>query len=110
MDAQALRYLRATNRGDLIGLVERYTKAQGLFRVDGAPVPAFDEQMDLDLATIRQDSLVRTREAMRAGMTQDLATHLDLEGRFMNELGASDDYREGVAAFTEKRPARFTGR
>jgi 2-(1,2-epoxy-1,2-dihydrophenyl)acetyl-CoA isomerase len=27
----------------------------------------------------------------------------------MRELGHSDDYREGVAAFVEKRPAHFRG-
>ena len=53
VDAQTLRYLKATDRGDLIDLVERYTKAQGLFRENGTASPAFDEQMDLDLASIR---------------------------------------------------------
>ena len=53
VDAQSLRYLRSTDRGDLIDLVERYTKAQGLFRVDGAPTPSFDEMLELDLATVR---------------------------------------------------------
>src|SRR5207247_276738 len=53
VDAQSLRYLEATNRGDLVDLVQRYTKAQGLFRVDGASAPTFDEMMELDLATVR---------------------------------------------------------
>src|SRR5436853_229265 len=53
VDAQTLRYLRATNRGDLVELVERYTRAQSMFREQGMTAPAFDEQMDLDLATIR---------------------------------------------------------
>ncbi|MDO8506141.1 MAG: aconitate hydratase AcnA, partial [Candidatus Limnocylindria bacterium] len=53
VDAQSLRYLTQTGRGDVVDLVERYTKAQGLFRLDGAPVPAFDETMELDLASVR---------------------------------------------------------
>src|SRR6266850_3013807 len=53
VDAQSLRYLEQTGRGDVIDLVERYTKAQGLFRLDGAPTPAFDEMLQLDLSTIR---------------------------------------------------------
>ena len=53
VDAQTLRYLRATNRSELTDLVERYTRAQGLFRADGMAAPSFDEQLDLDLATVR---------------------------------------------------------
>jgi aconitate hydratase len=56
VDAQSLRYLEQTGRGELIDLVERYTKAQGLFRVDGAPAPVFAEHLELDLATIRRAS------------------------------------------------------
>ncbi len=53
VDAQSLRYLELTGRGELVDLVQRYTKAQGMFRVDGAATPAFDEVMEFDLATVR---------------------------------------------------------
>jgi len=53
IDAQTLRYLRITGRGDVVELVERYARAQGLFRVDGAPIPAFDEVIEMDLTTVR---------------------------------------------------------
>ena len=53
VDQQTLRYLEQTGRGELVPLVEAYTRAQGLFRIDGAPVPAFDESVELDLASIR---------------------------------------------------------
>ena len=43
------RYLRFTGRGDLVDLVERYTKEQGLFRADGDPEPVFTEVLELDL-------------------------------------------------------------
>ena len=54
--------------------------------------------------------LVRTREAMDAAATQGLAAQLDVERDLQRELGYTDDYAEGVAAFAEKRAARFTGR
>ncbi len=37
------------------------------------------------------------------------AAQLDLEAKLQIEAGLSADYAEGVAAFREKRPARFTG-
>ena len=39
-----------TGRGDVIDLVERYTKEQGLFRTDGDPDPVFSETLELDLS------------------------------------------------------------
>jgi 2-(1,2-epoxy-1,2-dihydrophenyl)acetyl-CoA isomerase len=54
--------------------------------------------------------LVRTREAMRAGSMHTLAEQLDLERDFQRELGYTDDYAEGVAAFAGKRVPRFSGR
>jgi 2-(1,2-epoxy-1,2-dihydrophenyl)acetyl-CoA isomerase len=38
------------------------------------------------------------------------AAQLDLECDYQRELGYTDDYAEGVAAFSEKRAARFSGR
>ena len=52
VDDETLRYLRRPGRGDAAELVERYTKAQGLFRRDGDAVPAFDDLVELDLASV----------------------------------------------------------
>src|SRR5579884_167988 len=49
VDEETLRYLRGTGRDQKrIDLVERYTKAQGLFRTDEAPEPEFDDLLELD--------------------------------------------------------------
>jgi aconitate hydratase len=53
VDEQTLRYLETSNREvELIQLVERYCKEQGLFRVDGATLPIFSELIELDLASV----------------------------------------------------------
>jgi aconitase A len=53
VDQETLRYLRGTGRDQKrVDLVERYTKAQGLFRTDEAPEPQFDDLLELDLGTI----------------------------------------------------------
>jgi aconitate hydratase len=53
VDQQTLRYMDVTGRSrEQIDLVERYTKEQGLFRVDGAPTPRFTELLELDLTTV----------------------------------------------------------
>ncbi len=53
VDAETLRYLKMTGRpATLIDLVERYCRAQGLFREDSTPEPAFTHLLDLDLSTV----------------------------------------------------------
>ncbi len=54
VDDAALRYLRVTGRSeDTVELVEKYCRAQGLFRVAGSPEPGFSSVVELDIATVR---------------------------------------------------------
>lgn len=50
------------------------------------------------------------KRAMNASATNDLDQQLDLERDLQREAGKTEDYREGVSAFLEQRPARFKGR
>jgi aconitate hydratase len=53
VDVETLNYMRRTGRPEeLVDLVERYTKEQGLFRTDDTPDPAYTEVMELDLSTV----------------------------------------------------------
>ena len=50
------------------------------------------------------------KRALRASLGNDLDTQLDTEARLQGEMGTTRDFREGVMAFLEKRPAKFEGR
>jgi 2-(1,2-epoxy-1,2-dihydrophenyl)acetyl-CoA isomerase len=50
------------------------------------------------------------KEALRRSWGNDVAAQLALEAELQNRAGATADFREGVAAFLEKRPARYQGR
>ena len=54
--------------------------------------------------------LALTKQAILAAATNSLEDQLRLEEQLQSRAGASADYREGVSAFLEKRPAKFSGR
>jgi enoyl-CoA hydratase/carnithine racemase len=55
-------------------------------------------------------ALRRTKELVYGGMFRPVEEHLRETARLLEECFRSDDHREGVAAFLERRPAAFTGR
>ena len=50
------------------------------------------------------------KQALCASERNDLKTQLALEANLQRKAGASEDAREGVTAFREKRPLRYKGR
>src|SRR5438874_6317429 len=73
VDGETLRYLRSTGRDpQLVDLVERYTRAQGLFRTDDTPEPQFDDLLELDLGTI-EPSLAGPRRPQDRVAMQNLS-------------------------------------
>jgi aconitate hydratase len=53
IDEETIRYLTLTGRSaEQIALVETYAKAQGLWRIDGAPAADYTDIVELDLSTV----------------------------------------------------------
>lgn len=53
VDNETLNYMRGTGRTDeQVALVKAYYEAQGMFRNDDTPDPAFSDAIELDLSTI----------------------------------------------------------
>jgi aconitate hydratase len=53
IDEETIRYLELTARpAEQIALVEAYAKAQGLWRVNGAPAADYTDVVELDLSTV----------------------------------------------------------
>jgi 2-(1,2-epoxy-1,2-dihydrophenyl)acetyl-CoA isomerase len=78
--------------------------------VDDAQLAAVVDALARQLADAAPLGLARTKQAMYEGLGRTLEQQLDIERDYQRELGRTADYAEGVAAFAEKRPPRFSGR
>ncbi|HEY0629704.1 MAG TPA: 2-(1,2-epoxy-1,2-dihydrophenyl)acetyl-CoA isomerase PaaG [Sphingomicrobium sp.] len=75
-----------------------------------------DDQLDTEvdavaakLASLPPLGLAAIKQIVRTSWSRTLDQELDLQRDEMRRLGFTRDYREGVAAFLEKRPAKFEG-
>lgn len=62
------------------------------------------------LATGPTLAYARVKEALRSSLDNGLEEQLALEARLQGASGQTRDFKEGVLAFLEKRPARYEGR
>lgn len=67
------------------------------------------QAMARHFASAPTKGLAFTKKALHASAHNSLQQQLALECGMMSELGRSEDYREGVAAFMERRAPQFKG-
>ena len=114
VDAQTLAYLAMTGREpEHIAFVERYAKAQGLFRTDDSPTPVFDELIQVDLGKIEPSLAGPKRPQDRTPLSTVWDSFLAGNGkqpspnqvtRFDSEGGAADEGSQRVAVAAPPTP------
>ena len=78
--------------------------------VDGEWLDSETDSLAAKLAALPPLGLAAIKSIIRSTGERTLDQELDLQRDEMRRLGFTQDYREGVAAFLEKRPAKFVGR
>lgn len=64
----------------------------------------------LTLAQMPTKALGMIKELLNASMTNNLEQQLDMESKYQIEAAQTEDYKEGVTAFIEKRRPNFKGK
>jgi 2-(1,2-epoxy-1,2-dihydrophenyl)acetyl-CoA isomerase len=91
----------SAQRAAEIGMINRVVPAAELMNEAG--------KLAATLAAGPTGSIGRIKRMLNATFSNDLTTQLSLEADCQIESGRSSDFQEGVTAFFEKRPPRFTG-
>jgi 2-(1,2-epoxy-1,2-dihydrophenyl)acetyl-CoA isomerase len=77
------------------------------------PDEAFDDEVAALLDRLAEGataSYAGTKRQLNAWLFERMDAQLELEAQVQREAAGSDDFLEGVAAFAQKRQARFSGR
>lgn len=78
--------------------------------VDDAEFAEAVESLAEQLAAASPLAIAQAKRAIYASHVNTLEQQLMVERDALRELGRTADYREGISAFLEKRPPKFTGK
>jgi 2-(1,2-epoxy-1,2-dihydrophenyl)acetyl-CoA isomerase len=109
------RLVGATRAAELALLNDPVSAADAVrLGLVGRAVPAADLATEANaiaarLAAGAPKAIALTKRALNASWDRDLDAALEYEARLQDMAGRTRDHAEGLAAFMEKRPPRFTG-
>ena len=94
IDDETLRFLKSSGRAKArIDLVEKYAKAQGLFRTSKSPDPVFTDTLELDLATVEPSLAGPKRPQDRVPLGQVSTNFMDT---LVNDYGKAGEALKSV--------------
>src|ERR1700681_1501149 len=98
IDEETIRYLELTGRApDQVALVEAYAKAQGLWRVNGAPAADYTDVVELDLATVEPSLAGPKRPQDRVPLHKAKAVYAGSVKKMAEERTQKNPQATGVA-------------
>jgi 2-(1,2-epoxy-1,2-dihydrophenyl)acetyl-CoA isomerase len=77
--------------------------------VEDAELVAMTDALATKFASAPTKGLAATKKLLRESSEYSLNEQLELERDYQRALGQTNDYREGVASFLEKRTPKFSG-
>jgi aconitate hydratase len=99
IDEETIKYLELTGRpAEQIALVEAYAKAQGLWRIDGAPAAEYTDVVQLDLSTVEPSLAGPKRPQDRVPLRSAKSVYLAAVKKMAEERTQKNPAATGVGA------------
>jgi 2-(1,2-epoxy-1,2-dihydrophenyl)acetyl-CoA isomerase len=95
--------------GDMVSAREAYEMGMINHVVAEAELKLYVMELAAKLASAPTAAIGKIKRLLEASAVNDYGSQLDVERRTQIESGKTKDFVEGVTAFLEKRPPKFTG-